>query len=647
MEPGPFELNVEEFEPSPSSFCSGAMEINPAEETILGVTEDSISDGMRACLSGNASPGLWYSTVGSEGLTYRADTCSESTTFDTEISVYAGTCDGTLECITGNDDGCNGLASRVQWATEEGVVYFIKVHGRFSEVGQFGLTLQSFVAPDHDTCSDAQVVGPGSAVFSASTEGATAGNVPFCGFGSGSDPGVWYKLEGKGEAISISTCTAQTSLDGETGVVGLAVDELETVSNDFCQNAAGLELNSEVNGTTVGANGGTPYNECSFGVNGPDIWYSFEGNGDVVLLSVCSDEFSWTVSVFNGNCGALECVGNFGYDLCASIRFRSVAGETYYILMQGTDESQAGSFQLSLTSTTDAAVEGDACNGAIFFDLESDEGPILGSTSEAIQDLTIEDTCFSITAAGDVWYKVIVPEGGVTVVADTCDPVTDFDSQLSVFSPLADDGSCFMLECVTTNDDGCSESGNGSRVIWTAEAGKEYFIRVHGYDVSAGNFALAVQQQEGSSQKGCEAAEVIEVSPSEPFIVVGGSTIDGDFSVFPEASPCSLTHESTEAWYVVPGQLGEMSASTCSEGTNFDTILEVYRGSCDLLDCVGTNDDERNTDAGCSTVTWQAVQGFDYYVRVSGFSNEQGLFDLSLSLLFGEVTTARAGDGGN
>jgi hypothetical protein len=693
--PGAFELNIEDFQPSPNSKCSGAVGLSPGGENIIGFTNNSIADGVEACLSKAESPGLWYSAVGSDGLTYRADMCSNSTNFDSEISVYKGSCDGGgLQCVTGNDDAC-GLSSSVQWATENDVVYFIKVHSRFLDAGHFGLTLQSVVTLEHDSCSDAQVVGSGDNVFRATTVGATGGDAPFCGYGSEFDPGIWYKVQGQGKAISMSTCTPQTevaaalsvysgscdelacitegtsdyscqdliaenvtflgeegidyfvlvqSLDGDAGIVGLNVNEFESVSNDFCQNASSIEINSETAGTTVGATGGTPYNECSFGVDSPDTWYTFEGTGEAVLVSTCSGEFDWTLSVFRGNCSTLECIGNGGIQPCTSIRFRSVVGEVYYVLIQGTDASQAGNFLLSVTSTANAAVEGDSCNGATLIDLDINNGAVLGSTSEAVQDLTIDDSCFSISSSGDVWYKVLGPEGGSTVVASTCGPETDFDSQLSVFSSLADDGSCSSLECVTTNDNGCAGE-TGSRVIWTAEEGKEYFIRVHGFDLSTGNFALTVGKQESTSIENCEAAAVIEVSKTAPFVVIGGSTIDADYGVFPKGSPCFFFDESTEVWYVLPGQNGEMSVSTCSENTNFDTVLEVYQGTCGSLACIDANDDDSTTDVGCSTVTWMGIESIDYHVRVSGFSGQQGLFDLSLSLVADEAVTSRVDDG--
>jgi hypothetical protein len=82
---GSFELLVEEFEPASNIQCANAEGLlTPANQTIVASTRNAVSDGTSGRVIGvNNTAGLWYSVVGQEGLTYRVDTFSEKSNFDT------------------------------------------------------------------------------------------------------------------------------------------------------------------------------------------------------------------------------------------------------------------------------------------------------------------------------------------------------------------------------------------------------------------------------------------------------------------------------------------------------------------------------------------------------------------------------------
>jgi PKD repeat protein len=87
-------------------------------------------------------------------------------------------------------------------------------------------------------------------------------------------------------------------------------------------------------------------------------------------------------------------------------------------------------------------------------------------------------------------------------------------------------------------------------------------------------------------------------------------------------------------WYVFQGNGQDVTFSTCSAATTFDTELNVYSGTCGALTCLAFNDD----DNGCSfsglrsTVSFFATAGVTYYVRVSYWDSSNsasGSFELS------------------
>jgi hypothetical protein len=71
---------------------------------------------------------------------------------------------------------------------------------------------------------------------------------------------------------------------------------------------------------------------------------------------------------------------------------------------------------------------------------------------------------------------------------------------------------------------------------------------------------------------------------------------------------------------------------TCSASTNFDTVLQVYRGSCTSLTSLGCNDDW----TGCSSTSRSRVQvtvtgATTFFIRVGGYNGASGSFVLNVA----------------
>ena len=74
-----------------------------------------------------------------------------------------------------------------------------------------------------------------------------------------------------------------------------------------------------------------------------------------------------------------------------------------------------------------------------------------------------------------------------------------------------------------------------------------------------------------------------------------------------------------------------MTATTCSEFTEYNTKLSVYCSSCGDPACVGGNDDDCDLFGGLhSTVTWCSQAGAEYLILVHGSGAATGGFDLSV-----------------
>ncbi|MCH8825196.1 MAG: hypothetical protein IH984_17005 [Planctomycetes bacterium] len=251
--------------------------------------------------------------------------------------------------------------------------------------------------------------------------------------------------------------------------------------------------------------------------------------------------------------------------------------------------------------------EGDTCDDCI----PVGEGVIFGSTL----DNTAED---NITSCGldpfiTEWYCYTASCDGVAIV-DTCGDGTDYDTHLSAFD------SCGGNE-IACNDDACP--GFKSEINFPVVAGGTYYIRVSGFGGDSGNFEMNISCQEPGEGDTCDTC-----------IPIGDGVINGDNTgSTPEADPTSCSFGGPNAtiadWYCYTAPCdGIATATTCNDQppNPLDTVLAVF-DSCggNELAC---NDD----DCGLrSTISWPAVAGTTYYLRVAGWDGNTGPYTLDVS----------------
>ena len=180
------------------------------------------------------------------------------------------------------------------------------------------------------------------------------------------------------------------------------------------------------------------------------------------------------------------------------------------------------------TTTTQTIIitdndDNDLCSGASSVTCgNSYTGSTLGKGNDTPAECVV-----SSGTGGGVWYKLTGNNSNVTI--STCNTGTDFDTQLRVYS-----GSCAGLTCVTGNDDD-SSCGLSSTVNFDAFVGTDYYILVHGFSTSEGNYEMSVNctplstvNLSVSANVGSEAAAtVVTVTATTSSAVTGGDkTVD-------------------------------------------------------------------------------------------------------------------------
>ncbi|RZW41019.1 MAG: T9SS type A sorting domain-containing protein, partial [Flavobacteriaceae bacterium] len=263
---------------------------------------------------------------------------------------------------------------------------------------------------------------------------------------------------------------------GDTGTVdafSISICRPDPPNNDECVDAFTVACGDVVVGETVTFtdSGGNP---------APDVWYSFTGSGSpqVVTVSLCDGgtDYDSLLRVFDA-CGGTEIATND--DACglqSELSFLSDGTSTYYIMVEGFG-SNSGNYSMAITCV-DPPVN-DECDGALSINCGE---TVVGETNTATFDAAAPVCVTGITAPG-VWYVFDDTSGLLTdYTLSLCDGGTDYDSKLTVYS-----GDCGALVCVVDNDDSC---GLQSEVSWQGDGSTTYYILVHGFGSSTGNFSM-------------------------------------------------------------------------------------------------------------------------------------------------------------
>ncbi|GJM31504.1 MAG: hypothetical protein DHS20C18_05050 [Saprospiraceae bacterium] len=674
--------------------CADAIAVN-CGDLVSGSTTGATSDAVGTCTTDlSAGPGVWYSVVGT-GADITVSTCNAGTDFDTKMGVFSGSC-GSLVCVGGNDDspdpGCQlppnnfNRFSKVTFASTEGTTYYILVTGFLSAAGNFELSIDCVDPPMVDpTCENATPVECGGAYVGSTTNGLVNDLSNCNGVRLNTARGVWYVLEGNNSFVTVSTCGENTDFDTRLGVFSGDCGALTCVAandnsnipgclyngrasevsfpafagttyyiyvtgsfnatgnfdlnlecsliNDNCDGALPVACGESVSGTTTG---GTPDNVSFCGTTlstAEGVWYTVVGTGFDITASLCGSSYDTKMGVFSGACGALSCVdGNDDFcGLQSQVTFTSNDGETYYILVTGFSTSD-GNFNLSVTCEADPI---DLTCG--YLEVFCDD-VITGSTAGAPSSPGLGTCGTDLSTAGGVWHAFLGTGDQITV--STCNAGTDYDTKMGVFT-----GSCDNMLCVAGNDDstdpGCQLGtlNRFSKVSFPSVEGQYYYIYVTGFLANTGNYELSISCQDSGGSDDCGFPEIL-CGESVTGSTVGLGTGDAP-------ATCTTTlNSSGGTWYSFQGIGDQVTVTTCNPGTDYDTKMGVFTGTCNGMICVAGNDDGSpsgaNPDAACvipstgstlnraSTVTFTALAGQYYYIYVTGFDVNEGNYELSI-----------------
>ncbi len=550
--------------PQPNDDCLDSIAL--AVDTPVSGNNSGATDDITETCDGEPAPGntLWYEFTGT-GNTMTVSACDPNTSFDDTIHVYCGTC-VDLVCAASDDDSCSApdpvTAAEVSLCTTMGTTYYVAIGSDFAATGDFTIELTD----DGMMCAEPVdcVIPTGACCDTVTctdtTEGACTGT--YLGDGTACDAmsppnvcdcnnnGVFDAddlieggavvtetsspalaipdgdtVTGVSDTLSLSDSTVITDvnvvlnithgftadidvfLNYNNGVDDITV-ELTTDNGDAGDNYVDTQLSDEAG---VAITAGVPPFTGGFRPEG--MLSDFDGQmitGDWTLTVFDDDAAilgtldSWTLQFNSGAPAGTDCDSNGTLDECESPD-PSMTGACCMTdascadgLTQGACEGMGGVYQGDCTFCEDVEcpLPNDECADAISVAVG---GSAMGDNTGAIDESTPFCGGTGLLDQG-LWYSVT--GDGNTLTATTCNPGTDFDTQIQVFCRDCDD-----LVCVGGNDDqddndpfdpACDSTGTGtvhraSTFSWCAEAGQEYFIAVGGFgSTDEGMFELSV-----------------------------------------------------------------------------------------------------------------------------------------------------------
>lgn len=275
-------------------------------------------------------------------------------------------------------------------------------------------------------------------------------------------------------------------------------------------------------------------------------------------------------------------------------------------------------FTGSIVVTTSSTPVNDQCSGAILMT----SGVIYTvNTGTATSTGDPNPSCAS-TGRG-VWYT-FTPGASGTVTISTCE--SDYDTVLAVYT-----GSCGALTSVAN---GCNDDSgpfcNTTRasMSFSGVGGTTYRVLVGGYGGSSGTLRIVATWPSSPPPANDQCSGAIPMTPGTLYTQnTTSATSTGD----PVTSCAGSLGRGV--WYsYTPGASGPVTLSTC--GSDFDTVLSVYTGSCGSLVAVpgGCNDDDGPMCYGWqASVTFAATAGTTYRILAGGFGGAGGNLNLVLT----------------
>jgi hypothetical protein len=257
-------------------------------------------------------------------------------------------------------------------------------------------------------------------------------------------------------------------------------------------------------------------------------------------------------------------------------------------------------------------------NGGVVVDpgrVEPCDSALMLTCGDTVQGTTVGGTNYVGNPAPDVFFQILVPVGGLTEFT-LCDTIPYWDTYLRLYNGCPVSGGTQ----IASNDDSC---GLLSYLALSLAPGT-YWLVVEGYWYNSGPYTLTVN---------CPAPTPCSF-PCDYTITPGPGSYIGTIDPY------------GADWYCLTGDADLTLISTCNAVTNYDTKLELwYNDPTSGCTQLAYDDDDWDctfnglfTTLGDADSPFTMVDGGEYYIKVYGYFNSAGTYQLDLN--GGQVVSA-------
>lgn len=390
--------------------------------------------------------------------------------------------------------------------------------------------------------------------------------------------------------------------------------------NDRCDGATLLQSGVPVILSTADATDATDPEPTCGAAFGSGVWFRFTpASNGLVRVSTCGSTFDTVLQVYTGNCNSLTpmtgaCNDNEGpscAELQASVQFLGAGGATYWILAGGASQAKG---TLHIVANLMNALSNDRCSGAT---------PLQAGVPYAMSTVDATDTDDPVpvcaSAFGGVWFSFTPASDGMVRVS-TCG--SDFATVVQLYS-----GDCFAL---TPMAGGCNDfsgsacAGFQASVQFLGSAGTTYRILAGGYGGARGRLNILAESFPSLINDQCQGALTLQ-----PGVSIAMSTTNATATGDP--LPTCQTNFGAGVWFkFTPANDGIVTLSTC--GSDFDTVLQVYSGSCGTLIPVASGCNDYSGPACPSPLSavlqFPGIGGQTYWILAGGALGARGTLSM-------------------
>ncbi len=545
-------------------------DVTPDDATSPDIWDRPFADGTCCSGLGPVSYDVYGPfTVDITGL-YTVDSDQDGGSWDGYIFMYE-TCfdplDQTTNFVAGDDDGPGGVGtSQILDINLTAGTEYYLITTGFA-AGDFGAFTNTITGVGTATCG-----GGGGGTCVSTAYDSTA--VPFDIDGAGTSTADCTNAP---NLIPVTVADAGTIGSG-ANLENITIDITHTWSGDldlYLVSPAGTEL---LLAESLSGNTDNAYNGTMFEDGGADI-------------STAPAPFG---------VGPYEPMGG---TFAAAFAGEDITGDWNLKVCDGAGGDTGQVLQFSMSICVPPVITNDDCSNAYAL-----------ACGDSVTGETLTATDSGGNAAPDVFYKFTGTGSPQLVTISLC-AATDYDSYLRVFD------DCDLANELAANDDFC---GLQSQVTFQSDGTSTYYIMVEGFGSGAGNFSLDVTCMDPLPNDGCEGAIAVSCGDS-----VTGST---DGATIDTAPTCGTPITSPGVWYTLDdnsGLPGDITLSLCN-GTDFDSKISVYSGSCAALVCVDGNDDACGLQ---SEISFASDGNTTYYILIHGFGGATGNFTLDVTCI--------------